>query len=75
MSDYEATPALLGSMRVGELLVVQAIDRSGRPLTVTLSLADFWVAYDGPRTEPVADEMEPAAEQTEKPIKPWRDDT
>jgi invasion protein IalB len=68
MSDYEATAALLGSMRAGQGLVVQAIDQSGKPLTVTLSLADFWVAYDGPRTEPVSDEIE-------QPRKPWQDDT
>jgi invasion protein IalB len=68
MSDYEATPALLGSMRAGQGLVVQAIDQSGRPLTVTLSLADFGVAYDGPGAEWVSDEIE-------APRKPWLDDT
>jgi invasion protein IalB len=59
LSDYEATPALLGCMRVGQEMAVQAIDRSGKPLSVTLSLADFWVAFDGPRTKFVAGETEP----------------
>ena len=58
LSDYEATPALFGCMRVGQEMAVQAIEKSGKPLTVTLSLADFWVAFDGPRTEPVVDETE-----------------
>jgi invasion protein IalB len=68
MSDYEATPALLGSMRAGQGLVVQAIDQSGKPLTATLSLADFSAAYDGPGIEWVPDEIE-------APRKPWLDDT
>jgi invasion protein IalB len=50
MSDYEATPALLGCMRVGQTMIVQAIDQLGKPLSVTISLSDFWVAYDGRRT-------------------------
>jgi invasion protein IalB len=68
MADYEATPALLTSMKAGEMLVVQAIDQLGKQLSVTLSLADFWVAHDGPGTEPVIDE-------TEAPRRPWQDDT
>jgi invasion protein IalB len=68
ISDYEATPALLGSMRAGEGLIVQAIDQSAKPFSVTLSLADFRVAYDGPRTELVVDEIE-------EPRRPWLDDT
>jgi invasion protein IalB len=75
MSDYEATPALLRSMRLGQGLAVQAIDQSGKPFTVTLSLADFWVAYDGPRTEPVADEIDEPRREIEQPRKPWLDDT
>ena len=59
LSDYEA--------RVGKEMAVQAIDKSGKPFTVTLSLADFWVAFDGPRTESIIDE-------TEQPLRPWRDD-
>jgi len=39
-------------------MLVQAIDRSGKPFNVTLSFADFWTAYDGPLTEPAIDEIE-----------------
>jgi invasion protein IalB len=49
MSDYEATPALVDSMRAGGGMAVQAINQSGKPLTAMLSLADFRVAYDGRR--------------------------
>jgi invasion protein IalB len=53
MSEYEATPALLGCMRVGLTMLVRAIDQSGKPLDVTISLSDFWVAYDGRRTNDI----------------------
>jgi invasion protein IalB len=72
MSDYEATATLLRSMRAGEGLGVQAIDQFGKPLTITLSLADFRAAYDGPGIEAVTDEIEEP--RREKPPKPWLDD-
>jgi len=68
MSDYEATPVLLASMKAALGLAVQAIDRSGQPLTVTLSLNGFSTVYDGPGIESAADEMM-------EPPKPWLDDT
>jgi invasion protein IalB len=69
MSDHEATPALLGIMRAAPGLLVQAIDQSGKPLSVTLSLADFGAAYDSPRAEPIV------VDEPERLQKPWRDDT
>lgn len=59
ISDYEATPALLASMKAGQALIVQAIDQSGKPFNATLRLVDFWVALDGPPG----------------PRRPWLDDT
>lgn len=59
ISDYEATPEFLASMKAGQALVVQAIDQSGKPFNATLSLTDFWAALDG----------------LPGPRKPWRDDT
>jgi invasion protein IalB len=44
-SDYEITPALLDGMRSRQALIVQAIDRSGKPLTVGLRLGDFWETH------------------------------
>jgi invasion protein IalB len=53
MSDYEATPELIASMKKGQNLVVQAINSNGAPLTLPLPLAgEFAKAYDGPPTDP-----------------------
>ncbi|ABD07548.1 Invasion associated locus B [Rhodopseudomonas palustris HaA2] len=56
MSDYEATPELLASMKKGQNLVVQAINSNGAPLTLPLPLQEtggsFAKAYDGPPTDP-----------------------
>jgi invasion protein IalB len=52
MSDYEATPELLASMKKGQNLLVQAINSNGAPLTLPLPLAEFAKAYDGPPTDP-----------------------
>ena len=53
MSDYEATPELIASMKKGQNLVVQAINSNGAPLTLPLPLAgEFAKAFDGPPTDP-----------------------
>ena len=53
MSDYEATPELIASLKKGQNLVVQAINANGAPLTLPLPLAgEFAKAYDGPPTDP-----------------------
>jgi invasion protein IalB len=50
MSDYEATPELLANLKKGQSLVVQAINANGA-ITLSLPLADFAKAYDGPPTD------------------------
>jgi invasion protein IalB len=57
MSDYEATPELLASLKKGQNLVVQAINSNGAALTLPLPLQEtggssFAKAYDGPPTDP-----------------------
>jgi len=53
MSDYEATPELIASLKKGQTLVVQAINSNGAPLTLPLPLVnEFAKAYDGPPTDP-----------------------
>jgi invasion protein IalB len=56
MSDYEATPEMLGNMKKGQNLVIQAINANGAPLTLPLPLQEtggsFGKAYDGPPTDP-----------------------
>ena len=53
MSDYEATPDLITSLKKGQNLVVQAINSNGAPLTLPLPLqGEFAKAFDGPPTDP-----------------------
>ncbi|MGE5157464.1 MAG: invasion associated locus B family protein [Gemmatimonas sp.] len=77
MSDYEATPELINSMKKGQNLVVQAINANGAPLTLPLPLAEFAKAYDGPPTDPkvfeetqkkLQEELQKRAEETRKKL-------
>jgi invasion protein IalB len=52
MADYEANPDMIGKMKKGQGLVVQAINSTGQPISLVLPLADFAKAYDGPPTDP-----------------------
>ena len=52
MADYEANPDLIGKMKKGQGLVVQAINAGGQPISLVLPLNDFAKAYDGPPTDP-----------------------
>jgi invasion protein IalB len=52
MADYEASADMIGKMKKGQALVVQAINSTGQPMSLGLPLADFAKAYDGPPTDP-----------------------
>jgi invasion protein IalB len=52
MADYEASPELIARLKKGQQLVIQAINSNGQPISLTLPLADFAKAYDGPPTDP-----------------------
>ncbi len=52
MADYEANPDLIGKMKKGQGLVIQAINSTGQPISLVLPLADFAKAYEGPPTDP-----------------------
>ncbi len=52
MADYDVSADLLGKMKKGQGLVVQAINSTGQPISLILPLADFAKAYDGPPTDP-----------------------
>lgn len=45
VSDYDATPDLVGKLRTGERLVVQAINAAGAPVSLPLPLAEFDQAF------------------------------
>jgi invasion protein IalB len=52
MADYEANTDLIGKMKKGQGLVLQAINATGQPISLVLPLGDFAKAYDGPPTDP-----------------------
>jgi invasion protein IalB len=52
MSDYEVTADMLGKMKKGQALIVQAVNATGQPISLPLPLAEFAKAYDGPPTDP-----------------------
>jgi hypothetical protein len=78
MSDYEATPELIASLKKGQNLVVQAINSNGAPLTLPLPLAgEFAKAYDGAPTDPkvfeenqkkLQEELQKRAEEARKKL-------
>jgi invasion protein IalB len=52
MADYDASGDLVGKLKKGQGLVIQAINSTGQPISLVLPLADFGKAYDGPPTDP-----------------------
>jgi len=52
MADYEVTPDMIGKLKKGQQLVVQAINSTAQPISLGLPLGDFSKAYDGPPTDP-----------------------
>ena len=52
MADYDASGDLIGKLKKGQGLVIQAINSTGQPISLALPLADFAKAYDGPPTDP-----------------------
>ncbi len=52
MADYEASADLIGKMKKGQGLVIQAINATGQPISLVMPLGDFAKAYDGPPTDP-----------------------
>ncbi len=52
MADYEASGELIGKLKKGQSLVVQAINSQGQAVSLPLPLPDFAKAYDGAPTDP-----------------------
>jgi invasion protein IalB len=52
MADYEASADLIGKMKKGQGLVIQAINATGQPISLAMPLGDFVKAYEGPPTDP-----------------------
>jgi invasion protein IalB len=77
MSDYDADADMVGKLKKGQGLVVQAINAGGQPISLTLPLADFAKAYDGPPTDPkvleeqqkkLQEELQKKAEEARKKL-------
>ncbi|HEY0568214.1 MAG TPA: invasion associated locus B family protein [Xanthobacteraceae bacterium] len=52
MADYEVNPDLIGKLKKGQQLVVQAINSANQPLSLAMPLGDFQKAYEGAPTDP-----------------------
>jgi len=77
LSDYEVDADMVGKLKKGQSLVIQAIFAGGQPLTLQMPLADFAKAYDGPPTDPkvleeqqkkLQDELQHRAEEARKKL-------
>jgi invasion protein IalB len=77
MSDYPVPDDLIGKMKKGQMLTVQAINMQGTPVSLPLPLNDFAKAYDGPPTDPkvfeeqqrkLQEELQKKAEEARKKL-------
>jgi invasion protein IalB len=77
MADYDASGDLIGKMKKGQGLAIQAINSTGQPISLVLPLADFGKAYDGPPTDPkvfeeqqkkLQDELQRRADEARKKL-------
>jgi invasion protein IalB len=75
IADYDATPDIVGQMKKGQVLTVQAIHMNSQAMSPQLELKDFAKAYDGPPTDPkqfeeqqkkLQEELQKRAEETRK---------
>ena len=84
MADYEANTELIGKMKKGQGLVVQAINSTGQPISLVLPLTDFAKAYEGPPTDPkvfeeqqkkLQDELQKRADEARKKLESQQGNT
>ena len=77
MSDYPVADDMVGKMKKGQMLTVQAINMQGTPISLPLPLNDFAKAYDGPPTDPkvfeeqqrkLQEELQKKAEEARKKL-------
>jgi len=75
IADYDANADIIGRMKKGQMLTVQAIHMNGQAMSPQLDLRDFAKAYDGPPTDPkvfeeqqkkLQDELQKRAEEARK---------
>jgi invasion protein IalB len=75
IADYEASTDMIGRMKKGQVLTIQAIHMNGQAMSPQMELKDFAKAYDGPPTDPkvfeeqqkkLQDELQKRAEEQRK---------
>jgi invasion protein IalB len=69
-ADFTATDELIGKLKNGRYMFVQAIDVAGQGFSWTVPVSDFNKAYEGLPTDP-----RKFKSIYESPPKPWKDDT
>ena len=77
MADYPVPDDMIGKMKKGQVITIQAINMQGTPISLPLPLGDFAKAYDGPATDPKAfedqqrklqEELQKKAEEARKKL-------
>jgi invasion protein IalB len=68
LAEVEAGDALIGSMKKGTTLLVQALNVQGRGIAFPIALSGFATAFDGPPLDPKAyqDEQKKLSDQLKK---------
>jgi hypothetical protein len=66
---------MIANMKKGQVLYVQAIQVNGAAVTLSLPLADFGKAYDGPPTDPkvIEEQQKTFQEDLQKRAQEMRD--
>jgi invasion protein IalB len=77
IAEYDASADMVGKMKKGQVLTVQAINLNNQPISLQLPLTDFAKAYDGPPIDPKAleaqqkrlqEELQKRAEEARKKL-------
>jgi invasion protein IalB len=67
MADYEATSELIGALKRGQILQVQAVTSQGQPVSLVLPLGDFGKVNEAPPTDPKVFEEQQKKRQEDLP--------
>jgi invasion protein IalB len=65
IAQYDATPELVGQLKKGQMLTIQAVNLQNQIVSFPLALADFAKANEGPATDPKKYEEEQKKTQEE----------
>ena len=77
MADYEGSADLVGKLKKGQTLIIQAINLAGNAISFPLPLVDFAKANEGPPTDPkvfeeqqkkLQEELQKRAEEARKKL-------